>query len=42
MQCPVCGKKYNDPEEQEYIEKYDICSKCDKEGADLENYDKED
>lgn len=41
MQCPICGHKYNDPEDQEYIEKYGMCQKCDNEGTDEEIYEEE-
>jgi hypothetical protein len=41
MVCPCCGIDYSDPEEQEHIEKYEMCTKCDKKGEDTEEYEED-
>lgn len=42
MNCPVCGHHYTNPEEIEYIETYEMCSRCDNNGAVEEEYGEED
>ena len=30
MKCPICGRYYRDESEIEYIEQFEMCTKCDK------------